>query len=346
MSRYKTLQNDLIASPKRWLVTGGAGFIGSNLLEVLLQYGQEAVCLDNFSTGTRAALEEVERQVGPTLWSRCRLIEGDITNPMTCGDACTGVDYVLHQAALGSVPRSIADPVASNRANIDGFLNMLVAARDAKVKRFVYASSGAVYGDHPGLPKIEGAVGRPLSPYAVTKCVNELYADVFAKTYGMECIGLRYFNVFGRRQRPDGPYAAVIPKWVSGLLLGTPCLINGDGTTSRDFCYVDNVVQANLLAATTQNPEALNTVYNIAVGRRTSLSELYTMIRERLLPFRMDIRGMEPQFGPFRPGDVLHSLADVTKAKKWLAYVPTHTVEQGLDEAIPWYVKSLAGGAE
>lgn len=327
--------------PRRWLVTGVAGFIGSNLLELLLEWDQQVVGLDNFSTGHRRNLDDVRGRVDPSRWATFHMLEGDIANPTICVQACAGVDYVLHQAALGSVPRSIADPQASNEANITGFLNMLVAARDAKVKRFVYASSGAVYGDHPGLPKVEDVTGKPLSPYAVTKCVNELYADVFGKTYGLECIGLRYFNVFGRRQSPDGPYAAVIPLWVANLLASKPCTVNGDGTTSRDFCYVENVLQANILAAATGNMDALNEVYNIAVGERTTLLELYAMIRDRLVPFRPALKDREPQFGPFRPGDIKHSLADISKAQRQLGYRPTHTVSKGLDEAIQWYATTL-----
>jgi UDP-N-acetylglucosamine 4-epimerase len=342
ISPFETVKKAVTASPRRCLITGVAGFIGSNLLEVLLECDQQVVGMDNFATGHRRNLEEVQQRVGPARWAHFSLMECDVAQPSDCAEACGGVDYVLHQAALGSVPRSIADPQGTNRANITGFLNMLVAARDAKVKRFVYASSGAVYGDHPGLPKVEDVIGRPLSPYAVTKCVNELYADVFSKAYGMECIGLRYFNVFGRRQRPDGPYAAVIPIWIANLLKGRGCAVYGDGTTSRDFCYVDNVLQANLLAATTTQPQALNTVYNVAVGEQTTLLELYSMIRERLIPLHPALRGVEPQFGPFRPGDIRHSLADITRAKLQLGYAPTHTVAQGLDEAIAWYAATLS----
>lgn len=336
-----SIKRVVAASPGKWLVTGVAGFIGSNLLEMLLRCDQQVVGLDNFSTGHRQNLEDVREQVGQARWARFKFLEGDIAQFSDCIGACDGVDYVLHQAALGSVPRSIADPQASNQANITGFLNMLVAARDAKAKRFVYASSGAVYGDHPGLPKVEEVIGKPLSPYALTKTVNELYADVFGKTYGLASIGLRYFNVFGRRQNPDGPYAAVIPLWVANLLKGKTCVVNGDGTTSRDFCYVENVLQANILAATTENRKAVNTVYNIAVGQQTTLMELYAMIRDRLVPFRLDLKDFKPDFAPFRPGDIRHSLADITKAKQLLGYRPTHTVAQGLDAAIHWYVGTL-----
>lgn len=341
MPPLETLKQVLSAAPRRWLVTGVAGFIGSNLLEFLLECGQKVVGLDNFSTGHRRNLEDVRASVGADRWANFTLIEGDIAVATDCVKACVGVEYALHQAALGSVPRSIADPQRTNRSNIDGFLNMLVAARDAKVERFVYASSGAVYGDHSGLPKVEDVVGKPLSPYAVTKCVNELYADVFSKTYGMEYIGLRYFNVFGRRQSPDGPYAAVVPIWVANLLKGKACVVNGDGSTSRDFCYIDNVLQANLLAATTDNPQALNTVYNIAVGERTTLYNLYKMIRDRVVSFRPDLLSVEPHFGPFRAGDVRHSLADIRRAQQDLGYMPTHSVSQGLDETIPWFIATL-----
>lgn len=341
MSPLDILKRQLSLTPRRWLVTGVAGFIGSNLLECLLESGQTVIGLDNFSTGQRRNLEDVQHCVGTDHWARFTFIEGDIANPADCVKACAGVDYVLHQAALGSVPRSIADPQSANRANIDGFLNMLVAAKDAKVNRFVYASSGAVYGDHPVLPKVEEVIGRPLSPYAVTKCVNELYAEVFSYIYGIKCIGLRYFNVFGRRQSQEGPYAAVIPIWVAALMQDRPCKIYGDGSTSRDFCYVDNVIQANLLAATTENQAAVNQVYNIAVGEQTTLLDLYRMIRARVSLLRSDIVGLEPLFNPFRQGDIRHSLADITRAKQQLHYHPSHTVAQGLDEAIPWYAAVL-----
>ena len=342
MTPFENVKETILASPKRWLITGVAGFIGSNLLELLLQCGQNVVGLDNFSTGHRRNLDDVHRSVGAERWTKCTLIEGDIARENDCAKACAGIDYVLHHAALGSVPRSIADPKSTHRSNIDGFLTVLIAARDAKIRRFVYASSGSVYGDHPGLPKQEDVVGRPLSPYAVTKCVNELYADVFSKTYEMECIGLRYFNVFGPRQSPEGPYAAVIPIWIGNLLSDKPCVINGDGRTTRDFCYIDNALQANLLAATTNNPEALNTVYNIAVGNQTSLCELYAMIQESLRSVRPELHAVEPHFGPFRAGDIRHSQADISKAKRLLGYAPVHAVAQGLDAAIPWYSATLA----
>ncbi|MGH8539180.1 MAG: NAD-dependent epimerase/dehydratase family protein, partial [Stenotrophobium sp.] len=283
-TRYQTLQHDLLQSPKTWLVTGVAGFIGSNLLETLLKLNQTVVGLDNFATGYQRNLDEVQTLVAPEQWARFRFIEGDICDLATCQEATTGVDYVLHQAAIGSVPRSIKDPIYTNTVNINGFLNMLVAARDAKVSSFTYAASSSTYGDHPGLPKVEDVIGKPLSPYAVTKYVNELYADVFARCYGFNTIGLRYFNVFGPRQDPEGAYAAVIPKWIASLIKGEPVYINGDGETSRDFCFIDNTVQINLLAATSQNSEAVNQVYNVAVGDRTTLNELYAQLHQELLP--------------------------------------------------------------
>ncbi|MBM4133187.1 MAG: NAD-dependent epimerase/dehydratase family protein [Nitrospira sp.] len=343
MTSFETLKQQLPPAPRRWLITGVAGFIGSNLLEFLLESGQLVVGLDNFSTGHRRNLEDVQRCVGADRWARFTFIEGDIANPADCAKACVDVEYVLHEAALGSVPRSIADPQSTNRSNVDGFLNMLVAARDAKVKRFVYASSSSVYGDHPGLPKVEDVIGRPLSPYAVTKYLNELYAEVFARTYAIACIGLRYFNVFGPRQNQDGPYAAVIPAWVTNLVKDRPCVINGDGETSRDFCYIDNVLQANILAATTENANALNRVYNIAIGKRTRLIDLFLMIRDRVATIRPAVKDVGPQFGPFRPGDVRHSLANIDLAKRELRYEPTSSVTQGLAEAVPWYVTDFGG---
>jgi UDP-N-acetylglucosamine 4-epimerase len=323
--------------PKKWLVTGVAGFIGSNLLEELLNLGQIVIGLDNFSTGYRHNLEDVRSQVSEEAWRLFTFVEGDIRNMEDCQKVCDGVDYVLHQAALGSVPRSIDDPINTNQSNIDGFLNMLVASREAKVKRFVYAASSSTYGDHPGLPKREDIIGRPLSPYAVTKYVNELYADVFARTYGMECTGLRYFNVFGRRQDPNGAYAAVIPRWISELLNNEIPTINGDGETSRDFCYIDNATQANLLSATTENPEAVNQVYNIAAGSRTTLNELFNMIRELLGDYDANIKNITPVYGPFRPGDVRHSQADIQKAKDLLGYHPTHDVKSGMTKTVRWF---------
>jgi len=322
----------------KFLVTGAAGFIGSNLLESLLKSDHEVVGLDNFSTGFQRNLDEVRELVSEQQWTRFRFIEGDIRDLAACCDACVGVDYVLHQAALGSVPRSIEDPISTNCTNIDGFLNVLVAARDAGVKRFIYAASSSTYGDHPDLPKVEHKIGKPLSPYAITKVVNELYADVFAKCYGMDCVGLRYFNVFGRRQDPDGAYAAVIPKWTAALIHGEPIFINGDGETSRDFCYIDNAVQANLLAAMATHPNAGNQVYNVAVGDRTTLNELYREILAQLIPRYPHLVDEEPIYRDFRPGDVRHSLADISKAQKFLGYAPAYRLREGLSEAVEWYI--------
>jgi UDP-N-acetylglucosamine 4-epimerase len=269
------------------------------------------------------------------------MLVGDIRDRDSCDQACKGADYVLHQAALGSVPRSIEDPITTNENNLTGFLNMLVAARDAKVKRFVYAASSSTYGDHPGLPKVEDTIGKPLSPYAVTKYVNELYADVFARTYGTQSIGLRYFNVFGRRQDPNGAYAAVIPKWFAGMLKGEEIVINGTGETSRDFCYIDNTVQANILAACATHDEAVNQVYNVAYGDRTSLNQLFDYIKNRVVPLREELRNSKPIYRDFRAGDVLHSLADISKAKQLLGYAPAFSVGVGLDEAAKWYMENL-----
>ena len=334
---YEQLKAQLRRAPRTWLVTGVAGFIGSNLLETLLRLDQRVVGLDNFATGHRHNLDEVRQLVSPLQWARFDFIEGDIRNLRDCENACENVDYVLHQAALGSVPRSLEDPIATNAANVTGFLNMLVAARDAKVKSFTYAASSSTYGDHPGLPKVEDHIGKPLSPYAVTKYVNELYADVFARSYGFQTIGLRYFNVFGPRQDPNGAYAAVIPKWTAALLKRETVFINGDGETSRDFCFVDNAVQANLLAATATVPEARNQVYNVAVGDRTTLNDLFRLIRDALVP-----HGVAPATAPthrdFRAGDVRHSLADVSKARRLLGYEPTHRLADGVGVAMPWYV--------
>lgn len=342
MDRYDELKSHLTANSSTWLVTGVAGFIGSNLLESLLKLNQRVIGLDNFATGHQHNLDKVQAVVSVGEWANFSFIEGDIRSLDSCRQACEGVDYVLHQAALGSVPRSLADPINTNENNISGFLNMLVAARDNQVKRFVYAASSSTYGDHPGLPKIEDRIGSPLSPYAVTKYVNELYAGVFARCYGIEPIGLRYFNIFGRRQDPDGAYAAVIPKWVSAMVQSEEIFINGDGVTSRDFCYVDNAVQANLLAATADHPEAANQVYNVAVGDRTTLNELYEGIRSRLEGRFPHLKGTSPTYRDFRPGDVRHSLADISKAKELLGYEPTHRIGQGLDEAMEWYVDDLS----
>lgn len=339
---YEQACQDLRKNPRTWLVTGVAGFIGSNLLETLLKLDQHVVGLDNFATGFQHNLDEVRGLVSPLQWARFDFIEGDIRNPADCQKACDGVDYVLHQAALGSVPRSLDDPITTNSANVTGFLNMLVAARDAQVKSFTYAASSSTYGDHPGLPKLEDHIGKPLSPYAVTKYVNELYADVFARSYGFHTIGLRYFNVFGPRQDPNGAYAAVIPKWAGALLKGETVFVNGDGETSRDFCFVRNAIQANLLAATTTKPEARNQVYNVAVGDRTTLNDLFRLIRDTLVPHGVPA-GTEPTYRDFRAGDVRHSLADVSKANSLLGYVPTHRLAQGVAEAMPWYVRNSNG---
>lgn len=320
-----------IIKNSRVLVTGGAGFIGSNLVEVLLAQNNKVVCLDNFATGKLANIEPFKTNPNFTL------LEGDIRLLEDCQKACKGVDYVLHQAALGSVPRSIKDPATTNEVNISGFLNMLIAARDNKVKRFVYAASSSTYGDHPGLPKVEDKIGKPLSPYAVTKYVNELYADVFYRTYGLETIGLRYFNVFGRRQDPNGAYAAVIPKFINQLINNTAPTINGDGTTSRDFTYIDNVIQINQLAALTINPKAVNQVYNVAYGGRVSLINMLNTLKEGLSKFKPNIKNIHPIFGPERAGDVKHSQADISKAKELLGYTPTHNFEQGMEEYLEWY---------
>lgn len=338
MTPYQQLLATLPTAPKTWLVTGVAGFIGSNLLETLLKHDQRVVGLDNFATGHQKNLDEVQTLVSPAQWDRFTFINGDIRSASDCQRACAGVDYVLHQAALGSVPRSIEDPLATNAANITGFLNMLVAARDAKVQSFTYAASSSTYGDHPGLPKVEDVIGKPLSPYAVTKFVNELYADVFARTYGFETVGLRYFNVFGPRQDPDGAYAAVVPKWTAALLKGDTVFINGDGETSRDFCFVANAVQANLLAATAAPGAARNQVYNVAVGDRTTLNTLFALLRENLSAHGVSAT-VQPQFRGFRSGDVRHSQADVGKAQRLLGYVATHRMAQGIAAAMPWYLQ-------
>ena len=323
-----------------WLVTGSAGFIGSHLLEALLRFDQRVASVDDFSTGHRSNLEEVARSVGSGAWQRHRFLEGSIADPEVCREACRGADIVLHQAARGSVPRSIEDPLATHRANVDGFVNLLVAARDAGVRRFVYASSSSVYGDDETLPKREGAIGRPLSPYAASKQINEIYAGVFARCYGMEIVGLRYFNVFGARQDPQGAYAAVIPRWVRAALTGEPVEINGDGETSRDFCYVANVVQANLRAAQTNNAQALGRVYNIAVGESTSLKALLELICAAL-----GREGMERIHRPFRAGDIRHSHADIALARELLDYRPSHRLASGIREALPWYVSRFSTAA-
>jgi UDP-N-acetylglucosamine/UDP-N-acetyl-alpha-D-glucosaminouronate 4-epimerase len=393
MTKYQQLQDHLKSNQYTWLVTGVAGFIGSNLLENLLILNQKVVGLDNFETGYQHNIDQAIQDAAAALaagqdkhrigarncggsgvsprrnWQPTRqilhpsrhpgegrdpvpegkhpitnnftFIEGNIKDPETCNKACNGVDFVLHQAALGSVPRSIEDPIRTNGANIDGFLNMLVAARDAKVKRFVYAASSSTYGDHPDLPKIEDKIGNPLSPYAVTKVVNELYASVFARTYGFKTIGLRYFNIFGKRQDPNGAYAAVIPKWVASILEGEEVFINGDGETSRDFCYIANTVQMNLLAAMADNSAATDQVYNVALNDRTSLNQLYKMIEDRLVQKVDGLTKKTPTYRDFRAGDVRHSLADITKAIELLGYEPSHQIGEGLEEAMDWYVHSL-----
>jgi UDP-N-acetylglucosamine/UDP-N-acetylgalactosamine 4-epimerase len=339
MIAFERAKQQLIAAPKTWLVTGCAGFIGSNLVETLLKLGQKVVGLDNFATGKQHNLTQVQQIVGAELWQQFRFIEADIRDSAACLNACTGVDYVLHQAALGSVPRSINDPIATNETNISGFLNMLVAAKEHKVSRFVYAASSSTYGDHPALPKLEANIGNPLSPYAVTKYVNELYADVFSRCYGFHSVGLRYFNVFGPRQDPHGAYAAVIPRWTAAMIAGEDVAINGDGETSRDFCFVANAVQANILAALS-SPEQ-SEVYNVAVGDRTSLNTLFHAIANSLQAEGVDY-SKQPLYRDFRAGDVRHSQADISKARQQLGYEPSHNIGQGIAVAMPWYVKNNA----
>ena len=358
MSAYDQLQTRLAAEPHTWLITGVAGFIGSNLLETLLKLNQRVVGLDNFATGHQRNLDEVQTLVTPAQWANFNFIQGDIRELADCQRAMLfhplplgegrgegspngiPVEYVLHQAALGSVPRSLEDPITTNRANITGFLNMLVAARDAKVKSFTYAASSSTYGDHPGLPKVEDTIGKPLSPYAVTKYVNELYADVFARCYGFNTIGLRYFNVFGPRQDPNGAYAAVIPKWTAAMIHGKDVIINGDGETSRDFCFIANVVQANLLAAATDNLKAKNHVYNVALGDRTTLNELFKALKTALNHNGVSY-GTDPQYRDFRAGDVRHSQADISKVKTLLDYQPHYRVQAGIDKSMPWYIQNV-----
>jgi UDP-N-acetylglucosamine/UDP-N-acetylgalactosamine 4-epimerase len=341
MTAYHDLLYKLPSRPKTWLITGVAGFIGCNLLKRLLTLNQRVVGLDNFATGHRRNLEKVRTVVTPDQWSRFVFVEGDVRSLEDCRNACGGIDYVLHQAALGSVPRSLEDPIATNQANIDGYLNMLVVARDAEVTRFVYAASSSAYGDHPGLPKVEDSIGKPLSPYAVTKLVNEQYAEVFSRAFGFETIGLRYFNIFGAHQDPDGAYAAVVPKWIAAMIHNQPIWINGDGETSRDFCYIANAVQANLLAATTENNQATNQVYNIAVGERITLNDLFEAIRSILEHHFLHLKDFKVQYRAFRAGDVRHSLADITKARTLLGYEPSHRILEGLVEAIEWYVSDV-----
>lgn len=355
---YSQLKSRLTTEPHTWLITGVAGFIGSNLLETLLKLNQRVVGLDNFATGYQRNLDEVESLVSAEQWANFNFIPGDIRNLDDCRRAMVfrhsreggnpdcqesvPVEYVLHQAALGSVPRSIENPIATNETNISGFLNMLVAVRDAKIKRFVYAASSSTYGDHPDLPKVEEKIGNPLSPYAVTKLVNELYAQVFARTYGFKTIGLRYFNVFGRRQDPNGAYAAVIPKWVEAMIANKPVYINGDGETSRDFCYIDNTVQANILAAIADE-EKTNKIYNVALGERTTLNDLFELIRVGLENEHPHLKNFKPIYQDFRAGDVRHSLADISKAANLLGYCPSHCIGTGIDEALKWYVKNIFG---
>ena len=342
MTQYQDIVQQLKNHQHHWMITGVAGFIGSNLLEALLKLNQKVTGLDNFSAGYRHNLEQVRELVGPKAWGNFIFIKGDIRNLKDCVEASKGVDYVLHHAAIGSVPRSIEDPIFTNENNISGFLNMLVASRDAAVKRFIYAASSSTYGDHPGLPKVESIIGKPLSPYAVTKYVNELYADVFARCYGTESIGLRYFNIFGPRQDPNGAYAAVIPLWIAALINNQALRINGDGETSRDFCFVDNVIQANLLAAMAQNPESVNQVYNIALNDCTTLNQLYGMMKSQLQERFPHLQNHRPEYVDFREGDVRHSQADISKAVNLLGYQPSHRIDAGLKQAMDWYVEHLA----
>ena len=340
MKKYDEVKAQLLEAPKVWLITGVAGFIGSNILETLLLLNQKVVGLDNFSTGHRHNLDEVQSCVSKEQWALFRFIKGDIRQLEDCKAACAEVDYVLHQAALGSVPRSINDPITTNAVNIDGFLNMLIAARDANVKSFTYAASSSTYGDHLALPKIEEVIGSPLSPYAITKYVNELYASVFALTYSFHCVGLRYFNVFGKRQDPEGAYAAVIPKWTASMIKNSQVFINGDGETSRDFCYIENAIQMNLLAATAAN-EAKNNVYNVAVGDRTTLNSLFQAIKGSLIASSVRYE-QKLLYLDFRPGDVRHSQADISKAQRSLGYQPMYNIQQGLNHAMPWYVNFMS----
>lgn len=340
ITSYEKVQMKLLSEPKKWLVTGVAGFIGSNLLEKLLKLDQVVVGLDNFATGYQKNLDEVEDLVSADQWKRFRFIRGDIRDIVDCNVACSGINYVLHEAALGSVPRSLEDPIASNDTNVTGFLNMLVAARDAQVKSFIYAASSSTYGDHLDLPKVEDKIGKPLSPYAVTKFVNEVYADVFARCYGFNSIGLRYFNVFGPRQDSNGAYAAVIPKWITSMIKGEDIYIYGDGETSRDFSFIDNIVQANILAAYSERKESKNQAYNVAVGQRTTLNELFGYIQSQLKALISEMPIKAPMYSNFRKGDVIHSLANIDKITFQLGYMPTQTILQGLTLAMPWYIKN------
>ena len=338
---YQQTKEYLKIHPSKWLVTGVGGFIGSNLLEELLNLNQEVVGLDNFSTGFKKNLEDIENNVSSEQWKRFTFLKGDILDASLCLEACKGIEFVLHQAALGSVPRSIADPINSNSSNVTGFLNMLVAAKDTNVKRFIYAASSSTYGDHPALPKTEDIIGKPLSPYAVTKLVNEIYAGVFKHTYNLDSIGLRYFNVFGRRQAINSAYAAVIPEWVGAIMNNQDVFINGDGSTSRDVTFIDNVIQANILSATSKNPDAINKIYNIAAGERTTLTELFQFISKNVQAAEPGMQPKEAIFRDFRDGDVKHSLADISRAKFYLGYEPTHNVEQGVQAAVDWYLKNF-----
>jgi UDP-N-acetylglucosamine/UDP-N-acetylgalactosamine 4-epimerase len=347
-SKYKQLQDNLLINQNTWLITGVAGFIGSNLLEMLLIHNQKVVGIDNFDTGFQhnidQAIEDASIESGRSqiqVKKNFHFIQGDIRILGDCQKACKGIDYVLHQAALGSVPRSIEDPIYTNQANVDGFLNMLVAASEAKVERFVYAASSSTYGDHKDLPKVEDVIGNPLSPYAVTKLVNELYAGVFFKTYGLSSIGLRYFNIFGKRQDPNGAYAAVIPKWMNRITQGKSININGDGSTSRDFCYIDNAVQMNILAAISKDKNSENQIYNTALNENTSLNELYKIIEAQIKKQNIKIKKISPVYRPFRKGDVLHSQADISKAKKILGYSPSHNINEGLNEYVIWFLSHL-----
>ena len=340
MSQFKAVQQSLITSQKTWCVTGVAGFIGSNLLETLLKLNQKVIGLDNFSTGYQNNLDEVQSNVSPEQWNNFNFIEGDVRNIDDCRDAVKNCDYVSHQAALGSVPRSLDDPITTNEVNVGGHLNMLVAARDEQVQGFVYAASSSTYGDHPGLPKVEDKIGEPLSPYAVTKYVNELYGSVFQSAYGFPSTGLRYFNVFGPRQDPQGAYAAVIPLWTAAIIEGETLYINGDGETSRDFCFVDNAVQANILAAVAQE-KGKGQIYNVACNVRTSLNELKDILYKELKKHDDSVSSPEVIYREFRAGDVRHSQADISKAAELLGFEPTHQIEQGIHQAMPWYLNSL-----
>jgi UDP-N-acetylglucosamine 4-epimerase len=344
MNAYEKLCARLVDAPRAWLVTGAAGFIGSHLIETLLKLGQRVTGLDNFSLGSAENIAAVQESVTAAQWRRFHLLKADVRDPDACRNACTGVQIVLHQAALGSVPRSLADPIASHANNVSGHLNMLHAAREAGVDRFVYASSSAIYGDDPELPRVEARIGRPLSPYALTKRLNEMYADVYARCFGYHSIGLRYFNVFGPRQNPAGPYAAVIPAWIGAMLRGDPVCINGDGSAARDFCYVENAVQANLLAATVENPRALDESYNVALNAMTSLNELFELLRALLEPHHPHLRAFEPTHGPTRPGDVAYSKADIGKSVALLGYRPQWSLREGLARTVDWYAAHAAPG--